>query len=54
MSSYQPREPPEPEPESQNWHERPMGRFFTDEELGEMYRESQDFDPTKGTEWKTK
>ncbi len=37
--------PPEPEPESQNWQEPGMGSFFTDEELGEMYRESSSLEP---------
>ncbi len=41
-------EPPEPEPESQSYEETAMIPFFTDEEIGEMYREAQgDEDYTK-------
>jgi hypothetical protein len=35
---------PDPEYEREMFREPPMGRFFTDEELGEMWRECVEFD----------
>jgi hypothetical protein len=43
----EPDEAPEPEPESQNWQEPPMGRFFTELELGDIYLSCQTWDYEK-------